>query len=178
MAVMVLMMVSAAKLVAVAVTVSAAVARAVAVAGAVWRAVARAVARAVVRVVARAVARAVALAVVVAVVVTVAVVVVVTTVAVGRQLCVGERAKNVRGKGGQDKSPCCVSWADETPALSCKKTGQGPTLHHANTSLEGVQKQNHVAKGRRQKTQKIRENAHMAKRYARNKGESNQVSTR
>ncbi len=28
--------------------------------------------------------------------------------------CVGEHAKKGRGKGRQNKSPCCVSWADET----------------------------------------------------------------
>jgi hypothetical protein len=94
------------------------------------------------------------------------------------QECVGERAKNARGKGRQNKSPCCVLWADETWALSCEKRRQGPTPCHANTSLKGIQKQNHVAKPRGQKIQKIQENAHVAKRYARNKGESNQVSTR
>jgi hypothetical protein len=92
--------------------------------------------------------------------------------------CVGEHDKNARGKVGQNKSPCCVSWADETQALSCKKTRQGPTPCHANMSLEGIQKQNHMAKPRGQKIQKIQEDAHVAKRYARNKGESNQVSTR
>ncbi len=65
-----------------------------------------------------------------------------------------------------------------TQALSCEKTRQGPTLHHANTSLEGIQKQNHMAKPRGQKIQKIQEDAHLAKRCARNKGESNQASTR
>jgi hypothetical protein len=78
--------------------------------------------------------------------------------------CVGECAKNARGKGGQNKSPCCVLWADETQALSHEKTRQGPTLRHANTSLEVIQKQNHMAKPRGQKIQKIQENAHMAKR--------------
>jgi hypothetical protein len=94
------------------------------------------------------------------------------------QECVGERAKNARGKSRKNKSPCCVSWADETQALSCEKTRQGPTPLHANTSLEGIQKKNHIAKPCRQKIQKIQEDAHAAKRYARNKGESNQVSTR
>ena len=65
--------------------------------------------------------------------------------------CVGECAKNARGKGGKNKSLCCVSWADETQALSCEKTRQGPTPHHANTSLEGIQKQNHMTKPRGQK---------------------------
>jgi hypothetical protein len=92
--------------------------------------------------------------------------------------CVGECAKNARGKGGKNKSPCCVSWADETQALSCEKMRQGPTLCHANMSLEGIQKQNHMAKPCGQKILKIQEDAHVAKRYARNKGESNQVSTR
>ncbi len=46
--------------------------------------------------------------------------------------CVGERAKNAKGKGGRNKSPCCVSWAGETQALSCEKTRQGPTLRQAN----------------------------------------------
>jgi hypothetical protein len=86
---------------------------------------------------------------------------------------VGERAKNARGKGRQNKSPCCVSWAGETQALSCEKTRQEPTPRQANTSLEGIQKQNHIAKPHGQKIQKIRENTHMAKRYARNMGESN-----
>jgi hypothetical protein len=71
--------------------------------------------------------------------------------------CVGERAKNARGKGGQNKSPCCVSWADETQALPREKTRQGPTPHHANTSLEGIHKQTHVAKPREQKIQKIQQ---------------------
>jgi hypothetical protein len=65
--------------------------------------------------------------------------------------CVGERAKNARGKGRHNKSPCCVSWADETRGLSSEKTRQGPTPRHANTSLEGIQKQitwpNHMHKG-------------------------------
>ncbi len=69
--------------------------------------------------------------------------------------CVGERAKNARGKGGRNKSPCCVSWADKTQALSCEKMRQGPTPHHSDTSLEGIQKQNHMAKPRGQKIQKI-----------------------
>jgi hypothetical protein len=79
--------------------------------------------------------------------------------------CVGECAKNVRGKGGQRRA------RDE-------KTRQGPTPCHANTLLEGIQQQNHMTKPHGQKTQKIREDANLAKRYARNKGESNQVSTR
>jgi hypothetical protein len=102
------------------------------------------------------------------------------------QECVGERAKNARGKGGQKKSPCCVSWADETRALSHEKTRQRPTLHHANTSLEGIQKQNHVAKLRGQKIQKIQEaTPHGQKTCSRGQkiceeqeGESNQVSKR
>jgi hypothetical protein len=51
---------------------------------------------------------------------------------------VGEHAKIARGKGGRNKSPCCVSWADETQALSCEKMRQGPTPRHANKSLEGI----------------------------------------
>ncbi len=70
---------------------------------------------------------------------------------------VGEHAKNARGKGGQKKSPCCVLWADETRVLSHEKMRQGPTPCHANTSLEGIQKQNHVAKPCGQKIQKIQE---------------------
>ncbi len=65
--------------------------------------------------------------------------------------------ENTREKGGQNKNLCCVLWADETRAFSHEKTRQGSTLHHANTSLEGIQKQNHVAKPRGQKIQKIRE---------------------
>jgi hypothetical protein len=91
---------------------------------------------------------------------------------------VEECAKYSSGKGGGKKSPGCVSWADETQALSPEKTRLGPTPCHANMSLEGIQKQNHMAKPRGQKIQKIQENAHVAKRYAWNKGESNQVSTR
>ena len=53
------------------------------------------------------------------------------------QECVGERAKNARGKGGRNKSPCCVSWAGETQALSCEKTRQGPTPHHAKAKPHG-----------------------------------------
>jgi hypothetical protein len=71
--------------------------------------------------------------------------------------CVGERMKNTREKEGQNKSPCCVSWADETQAVSHEKTRQGSTPCHAKMSLEGIQKQNHVAKPHGQKIQKIRE---------------------
>ncbi len=62
--------------------------------------------------------------------------------------CVGERMKSTRGKKGRNKTPCCVSWVDETRAVSHEKT-------HAKTSLEGIQKQSHVAKPCRQKIQKI-----------------------
>jgi hypothetical protein len=48
-------------------------------------------------------------------------------------------------------------WGDETQAVSHEKTRQGSTLHHAKTSLEGIQKQSHVAKPRGQKLQKIQE---------------------
>jgi hypothetical protein len=71
-----------------------------------------------------------------------------------QQSTVGERAINVRGKGGQNKSPCGVLWADKSRALSHKKTRQKPTPHHANMSLEGIQKQNHVAKPHGQKIQR------------------------
>jgi hypothetical protein len=84
--------------------------------------------------------------------------------------CVGERAKNARGKGGQNKSPCSVSWVDETQALSWEQMRQGPTPCHGNTSLEGIQKQNHMAKLCGQKIQKIQKNAHVAKRNVRNNG--------
>jgi hypothetical protein len=105
---------------------------------------------------------------------------------VSLQECVVEDAKNAREKGGQNKSPCCVSWADETWDISREKTRQGSTLHHAKTLLEGIQKQNHVAKQHGQKIQKIYEKqhhedkryAHVAKRYATSKDESNQVRTR
>jgi hypothetical protein len=73
------------------------------------------------------------------------------------QECVGKCAKNAIGKGKRNKSPCCVLWADETRALSRKKTRQGPTPHHANMPFEYIQKQNHVAKPRGQKIQKIQE---------------------
>ncbi len=67
----------------------------------------------------------------------------VKTVASSRE-CVGEHMKNLREKGGQNKSPCCVSWADETQAVSHEKSRQGSTPRHAKTSLKGIQKQNHV----------------------------------
>jgi hypothetical protein len=35
--------------------------------------------------------------------------------------CVGERKKHVREKGGQNKSLCCVSWADKTQDVSCEQ---------------------------------------------------------
>ncbi len=69
--------------------------------------------------------------------------------------CVVEFMKNARKKGGQNKSPCCVLWEDETQAVSHEKTRQENTLHHAKTSLEGIQKQNHMAKPGGQKIQKI-----------------------
>jgi hypothetical protein len=69
------------------------------------------------------------------------------------QECVGEGMKSTREKKGQNKSPCCVLWGDETRAVSHEKTRQGSTLRHAKTSLEGNQKQSHVAKPRRQKIQ-------------------------
>jgi hypothetical protein len=49
--------------------------------------------------------------------------------------------KNTREKRGQSKSLHCVSWADETRAVSHEKTRQGSTWRHTNTSLEGIQKQ-------------------------------------
>jgi hypothetical protein len=52
--------------------------------------------------------------------------------------------KNAREKGRRNKSPCCVSWADETRAVSHEKKRQASTPLHANTSLEGIQKQNHI----------------------------------
>jgi hypothetical protein len=64
--------------------------------------------------------------------------------------------KSTREENGQNKSPCCVLWGDETRAVSHEKTRQGSTLHHAKTSLEGsIQKEGHVAKPRGQKIQKI-----------------------
>jgi hypothetical protein len=84
--------------------------------------------------------------------------------------CVGERAKNAREKGGQNKSLCCVLWADETQALSCEKTRQGPILRHANTSLEGIQKQKHMAKPCGKKIQKMRKDAHVAKMICEEQG--------
>jgi hypothetical protein len=70
---------------------------------------------------------------------------------------VGEHMKNAREKGWQNKSLCCVSWADETRAVSHEKTRLGSTPNHAKTSLEGIQKQNYVAKPRGQKIQKTQE---------------------
>ncbi len=70
---------------------------------------------------------------------------------------VGECMKSMREKKGQNKSPCCVSWGDETRAVSHEKTRQGSTPHHAKTSLEGIQKQSHMAKPHGQKIQKIQE---------------------
>jgi hypothetical protein len=78
----------------------------------------------------------------------------VKTVASSRE-CVGERTKSMREKKGQNKSPCCVSWGGKTRAVSHEKTRQGSTPCHAKTSLEGIQKQSHVAKPRGQKIQKI-----------------------
>jgi hypothetical protein len=93
--------------------------------------------------------------------------------------CVGVCMKNAREKGGGNKSPCCVSWADETRAVSHEKTRQGSTLRHAMTSLEGIQKQKPRGQTMWTKdTNNTRRYAHVAKRYARNNGESNQVSTR
>jgi hypothetical protein len=65
--------------------------------------------------------------------------------------------ENVREKERQNKSLCCVSWADETQAVSNEKKRQGSTPRHAKTSLEGIQKQNQTAKPHGQKIQKIRE---------------------
>jgi hypothetical protein len=87
--------------------------------------------------------------------------------------------KSTRDKKGQNKSPCCVLWGDETQAVSHEKTRPGSTPHHAKTSLEGIRKQSHVAKPCGQKdTKDARRYVQVAKRYVRNKGESNQVSTR
>ncbi len=72
-----------------------------------------------------------------------------------RRDTVGERTKSTREKKGQNKSPCCVSWGDETRAVSHEKTRQGSTRCHAKTSLEGILKQSHVANPRGQKIQKI-----------------------
>jgi hypothetical protein len=83
---------------------------------------------------------------------------------------VGECAKNARGKGRQNKSPCCVLWADETQALSREKMRQGPTPRHANTSFEGIQKQNHMAKPRRQKIHKIREKCSCGQKMSEEQG--------
>ncbi len=63
----------------------------------------------------------------------------VKTVASSRE-CVGECMKSTRKKKGRNKSPCCVSWGDETQAVSHEKTRQGSTPRHAKTSLEGIQK--------------------------------------
>ena len=52
---------------------------------------------------------------------------------------VGKHAKIVN-KGRQDKSPCCVSWADETQAVSREQTRQGSILCLTNTSTQGIQK--------------------------------------
>jgi hypothetical protein len=73
------------------------------------------------------------------------------------QECVGECMKSMREKKGQNKSPCCVSWGDETRAVSHEKNRQGSTPHHAKTSLEGIQKQSHMAKPCGQKIQKLQE---------------------
>ncbi len=51
----------------------------------------------------------------------------VKTVASSRE-CVGEHTKNAREKGGQNKSQCCVSWADKTQDVSCEHTIQGPVM--------------------------------------------------
>ncbi len=80
------------------------------------------------------------------------------------QECVGERAKNARDKGRQDKSPCCVSWADKTQALSCEQTRQGSVLCLANTSTKGIQKLDHVDKPHGQHSYKKQH--HVEKIYA------------
>jgi hypothetical protein len=65
-------------------------------------------------------------------------------------LAVGEHMKSTREKKGQNKSPCCVLWGDETQAVSHEMTKQGSTPRHAKTSLEGIQSRttwpNHVDK--------------------------------
>jgi hypothetical protein len=41
------------------------------------------------------------------------------------QPSVGECAKNVKGKGRQNKSPCCVLWADENRLFLIKRQDRG-----------------------------------------------------
>jgi hypothetical protein len=53
--------------------------------------------------------------------------------------CDGERTKNTREKGGQNKSPCCVSWADKTQDVSREQTRQGPVVCLVKTSAGGIQ---------------------------------------
>jgi hypothetical protein len=63
---------------------------------------------------------------------------------------VGEHAEHARGKGGQSKSPCCVSWADETQAISCEKQDRGPLrimqIRHLKVSKSKTTWPNHVDK--------------------------------
>jgi hypothetical protein len=89
-------------------------------------------------------------------------------------------------RAGKTKTLCYVSWAEKTWTVYHEQTSQGSTPYLANTPPQGIQKQDHVDKSRGQKIQKIyvkqrhvdKRYVHMTKRYARNKDESNQVSTR
>ncbi len=52
---------------------------------------------------------------------------------------VGRCTANAREKGRQNKSLCCVSWADKTQDVSCEQTRQGPIVCLVNTSAQGIQ---------------------------------------
>ncbi len=54
--------------------------------------------------------------------------------------CVGEHTKSMGEKGRQNKSLCCVSWADKAHDMFCKQTRQGPDLCLVNNPTQGIQK--------------------------------------
>jgi hypothetical protein len=86
----------------------------------------------------------------------------VETVASSRE-CVGERTKNLREKGGQNKSPCSVSWADKTQDVSCEQTRQGPV----NTSAQGIQNTGPHGQTTRAKDMQHHVDKKICSRYAR-----------
>jgi hypothetical protein len=91
---------------------------------------------------------------------------------------VGERVKNAREKGGQNKSPCCVSWADEHKLFLMKRQDRGLLRVMQRRHLKVFKSKTRGQTTWTKDTKDTRRYAHVAERYARNKGESNQVSTR
>jgi hypothetical protein len=80
------------------------------------------------------------------------------------QECVGECTKNVRDKGGQGKSLCCISWPDKTQAVSHEQMRQGSVLCLTIMLTRSIQKQDHMDKPRGQKI--CKKQHHIEKRYA------------